>query len=393
MELITSYANLGNQFYLYGNLMKKFIFSLTLFSLTLFGQDNWVREQVLFEEVDGKSYIVRIDNAFKDKDYDLAVELCDEINQKSTKPANKARALVLKGDALVELNEDEEAFEVYQSSIEKYPVYIKYNSVVRKQLQIASREYETVKGRDSIFLDRSKAINYFKKVITNAPFADDAPLLLLRVAILQKEDDQPEESIQSYRTLVKRYRTSSEAGYARVNLAQHYLNLLTKIEGDQQLIDESKSQLILFTQQFTNHPMLSEANRRLKQIYNIEAERLYKLAVFYNRQETPHYRPSAAKKYLYRLLIEYGDSDFVIPAQEILKTIDPDYQAKIVDEREKIRQELESKKIILPPEATDKTKRKILINPEDSDKFLLPIRDLDLTPLENEKKEIKNEKK
>lgn len=373
--------------------MKNILIVLALLTLTLSAQDNWVQEQVLFEEVDGKTYIVRIDNAFKDKDYELAVELCDEVSGKSTKPANKARAIVLKADALVELNEDEEAFDVYQSSIEKYPVYIKYNEVVKKQLQIANREYEKVKGRDSIFLDRSKAINYFKKVITNAPFADDAPLLLLRVAILQKEDDQPEEAIQSYRTLVKRYRTTAEAGYARVNLAQHYLNLLTKIDGDQRLIDESKSQLILFTQQFTNHPMLSEAQRRLKQIYNIEAERLYNLAVFYNRKETPHYRPAAAKKYLYKLLIEYGDSDFVRPAQEILKTIDPDYQAKLVDEKEKIRQEMEKNKIILPPEATDKSKRKILINPEDSDKFLLPIRDLDLTPLENEKKEIKNEEK
>ncbi|MCM8541147.1 MAG: tetratricopeptide repeat protein [Lentisphaeraceae bacterium] len=363
--------------------MKKFLFVLFLLSVVLSAQENWVQEEVLFEEVDGKSYIIRIDDAMQNGQYNMVVDLCDEVNQKSTKPANKARAIVLKADALVLQKEDEEAFNIYQSAIEKYPVYIQYNDIVKKQLAIANREYELVKGRDSIFLDRSKAIKYFKKVITNAPFAEDAPLLLLRVAILQKEDDQPEEAIQSYRTLVKRYRTSSEAGYARVNLAQHYLNLLDKIEGDQRLIDESKSQLILFTQQFTTHPMLSEAQRRLKQIYNIEAERLYLLAVFYNRVETPHYRPAASKKYLYKLLIEYGDSDFVRPAQELLKTIDPDYQAKLVDEREKSRIELEKNKLILPPEATDKTKRKVIIKQGDSDKFLLPIRDLDLTPLEN----------
>ena len=363
--------------------MKKFLFVLFLLSVVLSAQENWVQEEILFEEVDGKSYIIRIDDAMQNGQYNMVVDLCDEVNQKSTKPANKARAIVLKADALVLQKEDEEAFNIYQSAIEKYPVYIQYNDIVKKQLAIANREYELVKGRDSIFLDRSKAIKYFKKVITNAPFAEDAPLLLLRVAILQKEDDQPEEAIQSYRTLVKRYRTSSEAGYARVNLAQHYLNLLDKIEGDQRLIDESKSQLILFTQQFTTHPMLSEAQRRLKQIYNIEAERLYLLAVFYNRVETPHYRPAASKKYLYKLLIEYGDSDFVRPAQELLKTIDPDYQAKLVDEREKSRIELEKNKLILPPEATDKTKRKVIIKQGDSDKFLLPIRDLDLTPLEN----------
>ena len=375
--------------------MKKFLCILAIFTLVLNGQDNWVQEQVLFEEAGGKSYIVRINEAINAGNNDLVIELCDEINQKSTKPANKARAIVLKGDALVAMGEDEEAFDIYQSSIEKYPVYIKYNDVVKKQLAIANREHDLVKGRDSIFLDRSKAISYYKRVITNAPFATDAPLLLLRVAILQKDDDQPEEAIQSYRTLVKRYRTSTEAGYARVNLAQHYLNLLDKIEGDQRLIDESKSQLILFTQQFTNHPMLSEANRRLKQIYNIEAERLYLLAVFYNRKETPHYRPAASKKYLYKLLIEYGDSDFVRPAQELLKTIDPDYQAKLVDEREKIREEMERKKLLLPPEATDKTKRKTLIKQGDSDKFLLPIRDLDLTPIENkpEKKDTEDAEK
>ena len=142
--------------------MKKFLFVLFLLSVVLSAQENWVQEEILFEEVDGKSYIVRIDDAMQNGKYAQVIDLCDEVNKKSTKPANKARAIVLKADALVLQKEDEEAFNIYQSAIEKYPVYIKYNDIVKKQLAIANREYEVVKGRDSIFLILSKAINNFK---------------------------------------------------------------------------------------------------------------------------------------------------------------------------------------------------------------------------------------
>ena len=89
--------------------MKKFLCILAIFTIVLNGQDNWVQEQVLFEEVDGKSYIVRINEAIKAGNNAIVIELCDEISQKSTKPANKARAIVIKGDALVAQGEDEEA--------------------------------------------------------------------------------------------------------------------------------------------------------------------------------------------------------------------------------------------------------------------------------------------
>ena len=260
--------------------MKIFLLIFCLITTMAFAQKEWVQEEALFVEVGGKSLILRIDQAFKNEEFNLAANLCEELSRAAGKPANRAKALVLQADALVKAGKDKEAFEVYQSSIEKYPVYITYNDVVKKQREIGDREFTKIRGRDSIFLNRQPVIDYYKKVITNAPFAEEAPFLLLRVAMIQIDDQQEEEAVQSYRTLVKRYRTSNEAGYARVNLAQYYLNLLDKIEGDQRLIDESKSQLILFTQQFTSHPMLAEAKRRLKQIYNIEAERLYLLAVF-----------------------------------------------------------------------------------------------------------------
>lgn len=365
--------------------MNPFFFILLFLGLTVYGRNDWVSEQALFEEVDGKSYVIRIDEALKKQDYQLTIDLCDELDEKSVKPANKATILTLKGDALLAQREDEEAFQTYQLAIEKYPAYINYGDLIKKQLEIANREYELIKGNESIFLDRSKAINYFKQIITNAPFADKAPFLLLRVGILQKEDDQPEEAAQSYRTLVKRYRTSTEAGYARLNLAQHYLNLLDKVDGNQQLIKEAKTQLILFTQQFTSHPMLPEARRRLKEIYNIEAERLYLLAVFYNRKETPYYRPVAAEKYFRELVINYGDSDFAKPAQQVLETMDSDYQINLVEQRDETRQQRKKDRMTLAPEATDKSRRRVLIKKGDSDQFLLPVEDLDLTPLENNK--------
>ena len=367
----------------------KFILSVFfLLSFSLIAEQEWVQEEALFVKDDGKTFVVRVEEAQKEEDWDEVLDLCDELLENLKKAANKVKVLTYKADALKELDEVKEAFETYQAAIDRYPMYLKYTDAVKKQLVIADEEYAKIKGDDSIFTNRQPVIDMYKKIVNNAPFAVNAPALLLRVAIIQKDDNQEAEAIQSYRTIVKRYRTTAEAGYARINLAQHYLNLLEKIEGDQALIDGAKSELTLFIQQFKTHPMLSEAKRRMKQIYNIEAERLYLLAVFYNRDETPHYRPEAAKRYLYKLMIEYGDSEFKDQAQVLLKEVDKDYQASIVDKREEIRQEQKVKAeqkiaVQLPPEAKDKTKRRLLIKQGDSEKFLLPVEDLDLTPLEN----------
>ena len=374
--------------------MKHIFIILLFFSVSLFAEQEWVQEETLYTEVSGKSYIVRIDEAQKAKDWNEVIDLCDDLLEELKKASNRVKTLTIKGDSLFELGESKEAFSTYQAAIDRYPMYMKYNDIIKKQLAIADAEYKKIKGDDSIFINRQNVIDMYKKVVNNAPFADNAPSILLRVAIIQKDDDQDAEAIQSYRTIVKRYRTTTEAGYARINLAQHYINLLDKIEGDQALIDGAKSELILFTQQFKSHPMLSEAKRRMKQIYNIEAERLYLLAVFYNRQGTPHYRPEVSKRYLYKFMIEYGDSDFKSKAQELLMQLDEDYQAGIVDAREEIRKGklFDDENVLLdqrPIEATDKSKRKVLIKQGDSEKFLLPVEDLDLTPLENEKPEAK----
>ena len=378
--------------------MKLFLTTFLLLNLAVFGKHQWVQEEAILKTEDDKTFVLRIDEAQKEKDWSEVIDLCDELLETVIKTENKVKTLVIKGIALKEQGENEEAFDTFQAAIDRYPMYMKFNEAVTYQKDIADLEYEKIKDSDSIFTNRQPVIDMYKKIVNNAPFADNAPSILLRVAIIQKDDDQVAEAIQSYRTIVKRYRTTAEAGYARINLAQHYINLLDKIEGDQKLIDGAKSELILFTQQFKSHPMLTEAKRRLKQIYNIEAQRLYLLAIFYNRQETPHYRPEAAKRYLYKLLIEFGDSEFKDQAQKLLKSVDVEYQANIVDNSEKIRKEAKEAelKITLPPEATDKSKRKILIPQGKSDKFLLPVEDLDLTPLENnenEKSEDKNEKK
>ena len=110
--------------------MKKLLLILFLFTIFAVAQDQWVQEEALFEKEYGKTYIVRIDEAFKNENYSLAAELTAELAFKANKPANKARALVLQGDALVKDDEDDEAFKIYQSATEKYPVYTAYNQVV-----------------------------------------------------------------------------------------------------------------------------------------------------------------------------------------------------------------------------------------------------------------------
>ncbi|NQZ60244.1 MAG: hypothetical protein HRT88_22565, partial [Lentisphaeraceae bacterium] len=107
--------------------MKYLLLSLLFIVTSLQAEKTWVQEEIILEQEDGKSLVLRISEAQKDKDYDDVIEYCDYIIKNANKPHNKARALTVKAEALNNDGEWKDAFDSYQSSIDRYPMYISYN--------------------------------------------------------------------------------------------------------------------------------------------------------------------------------------------------------------------------------------------------------------------------
>ena len=131
----------------------KFILAILLFlTIPVLAQHEWVQEEAILVEEDGKTFVLRINEAQQAEDWDEVIDLCDELMETLKKAANKVKTLTFKGDALKELNEPKEAFETYQAAIDRYPMYMKYSDAVKKQLVIADAEYAKIKVPQQVSL-------------------------------------------------------------------------------------------------------------------------------------------------------------------------------------------------------------------------------------------------
>jgi hypothetical protein len=123
----------------------------------------------------------------------------------------------------------------------------------------------------------------------------------------------------------------------------------------------------------------------------VEAERTFNLALFY--LDPVHSRPAAAKRYLYRVIVDFPETEAAITAEEKLAKIDSNYKGELKTKQVSRKKNTALQKTLeqqifspLAPQAKDRSTRRTIIRPEDSNgKYLVPVEDLglDLVPLEN----------
>lgn len=368
--------------------------SLTLLPLLAFAplqaaDVTWYDEPGLYEGpyLSFETYLKKAEDNLADGDYEDAAEYYDDALEYLKNSENRAQALILAADAYNKDGDGHMAHKRYSKAIEEYPQYVNYNEVLNKILKIAQASVKEEEESSAFFRDLSKPISYYETVINNAPFSKSAPALMLKVARLQMRDDEPENAIATYRSIIKRHAFTNEAGESRFAVADFFLDEYKSSGANLVSLIEAKKQLLFLNDEFRTHDKLAKSRELLQEIYNLEAKRYYELGEFYLRKA--HYRPTAAKDYLYKVVISYKKSKYADSATAILKHYDGGefpknvLQAKEREEkllaREAIKEEQE-KKIAeqpkLPAQATDRSKRAIIVSPEDSDKFIVPVENL-----------------
>ena len=370
--------------------------SLTLFSLLAFSslqaqQLTWYDEPGLYEgpTLSFETYLKKAEDNLADKDYKEAAEYYDKALDYLKNSENRAQAFQLAADNYNKAGELDKAVKRYAKLIEEYPQYTDYNKTLVEMVKIADIRTKEEQESSAFFRDMSKPISYYETVISNAPYSNAAPALMLKVARLQMEDDEPESSIATYRSIIKRHPFTVESGEARYAVADFFLTEYKTSGANLVSLIEAKKQLLFLNDEFREHDKLEPSRVLLEEIYNLEAKRFYELGEFYLRKA--HYRPKAAKDYLYKVVINYKKSKYAESATAILKHYDEgDFPKNVLQAKER-EERLLAKEAIqeanekaaaaqpqLPAKATDRSLRNTLIQPEDSDKFIIPVEDLEL---------------
>ena len=370
------------------------LFSLTLLpflALAPLQADDltWYDEPGLYEGpfLSFETYLKKAEDNFADEDFEDAGEFYDDALDFLKNSENRAQAFQLAAESYQKAGKLDKAVRRYAKLIEEYPQYANYNKTLNEIVKIAEQTTKEEEESSAFFRDLSKPISYYETVINNAPFSKAAPALMLKVALLQMKDDEPESAIATYRSIIKRHAYTIEAGESRFAIADYFLSEYKSSGANLVSLIEAKKQLLFLNDEFKQHDKLVKSRELLEEIYNLEAKRYYDLGEFYLRKA--HYRPLAAKDYLYKVVISYKKSKYAESASAILKHYDGGefpknvLQAKEREEKllakQAIREEEErelNEKPKLPEQATDRSKRAIIISPENSDKFLVPVENL-----------------
>jgi outer membrane protein assembly factor BamD len=190
------------------------------------------------------------------------------------------------------------AFRCFHRILERYPDYPRYLDVLALEFEVAERlmggERVYFFGKIPGFKDREGAIEFFRKIIEQAPYGELAPRALMNIAQLSMRMRNPVAAIEALETILDQYGHSPVAPDALLMLARVHRGRVLGPDHDQRATHNAANAYQEFLLLFPNSPLVLEAEDGLRETNNLMAAGYLNLGNFYydNRQ-----RPSAALPY------------------------------------------------------------------------------------------------
>lgn len=310
-----------------------------------------------------------------------------------------ANSVTMKGKALKEamLNFRRaklygEEFKCIEILLNSYSDQVNYSDMVDREYKLGNLFFAG--HRDPAFWSfrwmpwltaPDKTVKIYLKAIERAPFSPQAARVKLRLACLYIDDGKIDKSLILLRNIIKNHQNSELTKFAYLELANALFQLAEQGDGDGKYNREATQVLHGFNKKYPKATQRDWVEKTLLKTKDIEAQRLYALAKFYNRLG----RTEPAERYLSDVLTKYPDTVAVDNAEEMLTSMDkefvptgfrPELKSRIQNFRE-IPLPNEDAPIMIPPQAS-------------GGKWLRPVRNLgigsnnnDIKPLNKQSKE------
>src|SRR5580658_6813300 len=239
-------------------------------------------------------------NRAKDQ-LELAQQLYD---QKKYKTALDAAKLVLRwpfsdyapkaqyliGRCYEMRKQDENAFNAYQTLLDKYPKAADVKDVQQRQFDIAKRflngQWFKLWGHIPFFPSMDRTSDMFQKIVSYGPYGDFGPRSQMNIgAAREKEKDYP-LAVRAYELAADRYSEQpAVAVEALYKAALAYNKQAHRAEYDQSVAGQAISAFTDFMALFPNDPRVADAQRMIGQLKSVEAEGNFKVAKYYEKNK------------------------------------------------------------------------------------------------------------
>jgi outer membrane protein assembly factor BamD (BamD/ComL family) len=284
----------------------------------------------------------------------------------------KANALANAARAFRQAELYGQEFDCIERLIKEHMGRIDFTQAVNREYEIADAFYRG--HRDAMFewlpfiKDSDRFLECSEAALENAPCAESAGAVRLRLGSMYLSKQQPDKAIEKFKEVLELHPGSDSAYYAELGLADVYCQLAERGDGDGHWAKEAIERLDHFSETHPEAPEIQWVKEQRLAIDRIQAKRLHDLAKYYHRND----RDDLAEHYLSQVVQRYAETEHAIPSEKLLAEIDETYEAPPDSMPRKNPARYDFVRNPIPLEDSD-----LLITPENSDgKWLLPIRDI-----------------
>ena len=282
----------------------------------------------------------------------------------------KANALKLAARAYRKAGMGYKEYLCLRELLDDYPEEVNFEDTVRREYQIANSYLKGYRDKPYRWVpwlnDEQRTQEIYEAILQQAPYIDFAPRMLLRLAELYVDKSEYKKADETYGRIIDAYSTSYLAPVAYLDRANLAMQLSRSGDGDGTYSRATKDSLKDYLKLYPRTPEEKWAKEGLRAVDEVSAERLYKLAVFYNREKNAE----AARRYIRDTLVNYPDTAAAPKAERLLADIDKNYRPKLPHESTLSKYHVG--KIPATPE------KLYPVAAADKSKWLIPIQDLEM---------------
>lgn len=182
-----------------------------------------------------------------------------------------------------------DAFDAYDTFIQRYPSSELYSQAIQRQVVVAhaaadgniTNRFLGIKSR----VDRGKATEMLAHVRDNAPRSSEAPRAQFAIGQVWEGGDRPERAIVAYEELLDNYPNSPLAPQAQYRIGNILLEQSSGGNQNQANLNKADDAFRDLLQRYPDSDRAPDARQRLAEIAGMDLERSFSIAEFYLKKK------------------------------------------------------------------------------------------------------------
>ncbi|MFH0732571.1 MAG: outer membrane protein assembly factor BamD [Candidatus Omnitrophota bacterium] len=280
---------------------------------------RWMNPRYAPKDTPAEQLLYALD-LFQAEEYRKALEEFKKVVSFYRKSESAAEAQYYIGLCHEKLENLYQAFLGYQAVVDNYPFSRRIDEVIKREYDIGEKLFQGDKVKFvgmKVKATPEQIIEIFNKVVSNAPYSENAPMAQYRIGELYKQLQFYKEAIDAFQKVVTDYPDSKMASEASFQVAICASSGSLGSSYDQQLTNEAIVKFEEFSKQHPDSEFVKEAQKEKKVLREKQAASLYEAALFYERAK----KYSSAMIYYEDIVDNFSDTPTAISAMEKLEIL------------------------------------------------------------------------